>query len=164
MSAITEILASLNEIFVPMDEKVLEETKVWAKERVAAIKEYRYSVDIAARRAMGEHAYYARLFAAAGGKTWFGIFDGRNEQMINKIVEKNCQMIAANRNASIAKKLEKAGVTSVQETTFTHTKDGFNGTFVVETNKGTKRVTIETIYAGGYNIQCLHLRVLTKIK
>ncbi len=69
------------------------------------------------------------------------------------IIEKNCKATANKRNASIAKKLDKAEVTG---SAIVRTEDGFNGVF----NINTKKVTIET----GYNIQCLHLRVLVKIK
>jgi hypothetical protein len=47
---------------------------------------------------------------------------------------------------------------------FYRTADGFNGEFVVDTNAGRKTVTVNTVYAGGYNIQCLHLRVLVKVR
>ena len=40
---------------------------------------------------------------------------------------------------------------------------GFYTTLVRE-GVGRKVVTIETIRAGGWNIQCLHLRVLVRIK
>ena len=79
------------------------------------------------------------------------------EVITKKVFEKNCKATANKRNASIAKKLEKAEVTG---SAVVRTEDGFNGVF----NINTKKVTIETVYAGGYNIQCLHLRVLVKIK
>lgn len=68
------------------------------------------------------------------------------------------------RNANIANKLIKAEITQVLSSVFTRTSDGFNGIFKVETNKGPKVVTVDTIYAGGYNIQCFHIRVLVKVK
>ena len=67
-------------------------------------------------------------------------------------------------NATIAAKLAKAGVDEVEGAEFTRTNDGFNGLFVVNTPTGPKSVHIETITAGGYNIQCLHLRVLVTVR
>lgn len=84
--------------------------------------------------------------------------------MIEEFIEKNCAATVAKRNATIAAKLEKAGVTEVVSEQFTYTKDGFDGVFVVNTDAGMKRVKINTIRAGGYNIQCLHLRVLVSVK
>lgn len=163
-NAIVAIMNSLNEVFAPMDAEVLAATKVWAAGRVAAIKEFKADAENAKLARSNQHAYYTRLFDIAGGKTWYNVFNGRNTAMIEDFVEKNCKAIADKRNAGIAKKLEQAGVTEVTETTYTHTTDGFNGVFGVNTNAGRKSVTVDTIRAGGYNIQCLHLRVLTKVR
>lgn len=102
-----------------------------------------------------------RSLVARLGTTFF---NGRNTKLIEEFMEKNCEATAKKRNASIARKLEKAGVTEVINEDYTYTKDGFNGCFVVETDKGRKVATVDTIYAGGYNIQCLHLRVLVRVK
>lgn len=163
-TAIVAIMNSLNEVFAPMDAEVLAATKVWAAGRVAAIKEFKADAENAKLARSNQHEYYTRLFNIAGGKTWYNVFNGRNMAMIEDFVEKNCKAIADKRNAAIAKKLEKAGVTEVAETTYTRTNDGFNGVFVVTTNSGRKVVKVDTIRAGGYNIQCLHLRVLTSVK
>lgn len=160
-NAIETIINGLNEVFAPLEEKLVAESQEWAKGRVAAIAEFQKNNS---SREMGVWTYYERLHNIAGGKTWFNVFAGRNEQMINEYMVKNCAAVAAKRNASIAKKLAAAGVTEVVSSDYARTADGFNGCFVVKTDNGNKTVTINTIYAGGYNIQCAHIRVLTKVR
>ena len=74
------------------------------------------------------------------------------------------QTKVARRNIKIADKLNKAGVNEMVSATIERSADGFNGLFTVNTNSGTKTVTVNTIFAGGYNIQCAHFRVLVKVK
>ena len=162
MSQVTEtIITSLNNVFKKFDDEVLESSKRWAIERAAAVREFKSSEEY---KNLNCWQVYDRLYAIAGGKTWYNIFDGRSKSMIEAAVEKNHNSIISKRNASIAKKLEKASVTEVVSEEYVFTRDGFNGIFIVNTNSGSKRVTIDTIYAGGYNVQCLHLRVLVKVK
>lgn len=108
--------------------------------------------------------YYRSLGCTvqAGGKTWYNVFRYGYNNQVEEFVTKNCKAIAESRNANIAKKLD--GVTEVLSTEVAYSRDGFNGTFKVNTNKGVKTVTIQTIYAGGYNIQCFHQRTLVKVK
>lgn len=164
MTATTQqIIDSLNQVFKKYDDEVLESSKEWAQGRAAAIREFKMSEEAKLLR-RDQHAYYVKMFALAGGKSWYNAFDGRSKSMIEEFMEKNHQTTIGKRNASIAKKLEKAGVTEVLSEEYVYTKDGFNGVFRVNTDAGVKRVSIDTIYAGGYNVQCLHLRVLVKVK
>ena len=87
-----------------------------------------------------------------------------SEDYILNFVEKNCESVVKKRNENIAKKLEKAGVVEVLSEEFSRCDDGFNGFFMINCDNGVKKVSIESIYAGGYNIQCLHQRVLCKVK
>lgn len=162
MNAISQIVASLNEVFTPMDAEVLASSQEWAKGRVQALRDFKASDEYQAMR-RDVWKLYPHMHAIAGGKTWYNVFEGRNAAMIEEFITKNCAATAQARNAKIAAKLTKAGVTEVTSTEFTRTKDGFNGVFVVNTDAGNKRVVVETIRAGGYNIQCLHLRVLVKV-
>jgi hypothetical protein len=165
-TATMQIFTTLNTMFVELDAKMVRDQKTWAMGRVAAIKEFKASNKFCNEmgRIIDQHGYYTTLFATAGGKTWYNILNGRNEAMINEFVEKNCRAIAEKRNANIARKLNKEGITAVTASEVAYTSDGFNGSFKVETDKGNKIVNIQTIYAGGYNIQCFHQRTLVKVR
>jgi len=162
MNASKHIMQKLDEVFAPMDLIVVEAAKKWGVERFEAVKEFIRSKEY--KEITNTTEKYDKLHAIAGGKTWYNVFNGRNKMLIEEFMVKNCEMVVKKRNASIAKKLEKAGVSEVLGESLYDTKDGFNGFFKVVTDKGIKNVNVETIMAGGYNIQCLHLRVLVKLK
>ncbi len=163
MSALHRIQTKLADIFSPLDAEVLAASKEWAIGRMAAIQQFKQSAEAQSLRS-NQWAYYHRLYDIAGGKTWYNVFDGRGQAYVLDFVTRNCEAITTKRNANIAQKLEKAGVSEIISESFTHTLDGFDGIYVVNTQAGKKTVTINTVRAGGHTIQCLHLRVLVKIK
>jgi len=74
---------------------------------------------------------------------------------IDKMIESD----AKNKKAKLIKQVEKKAGKIVDATGLRFGVDcGINGTIIGEL----KTVHVETIYAGGYNIQCLHYRVLVK--
>lgn len=156
-----KVLSELSATLAPMDAKVLTETQVWAQARVANLREFRATNSI---RELGSSAFYNKMFAIAGGKTWFMKLDSIDAAGVKLVVEKHCARVAASRNSAISAKLLKAGITAAGALQFSHSRDGFNCFFEIETDAGAKRVKVETIFAGGYNIQCLHLRVLISVK
>jgi len=160
MNAIDKITASLQVVFAPLEAKVLADSIKWAEGRVAAIAAYHQNTP----RGGCIVTRHEGMFAAAGGVTWYKIFSGRGKAEIEAYMVKNCAALAEKRNAGIAAKLARAGVTEVVSEEFTDTVDGFDGVFIVNTDSGRKVVTVNTIVAGGYNIQCAHMRILTKVK
>lgn len=67
----------------------------------------------------------------------------------------------ANRNKRIAQKFEKAGIADIDsdDLVVIYGED-FCGEWVIDGH----RVKLDVIWAGGYNIQCYHCRVLCSVK
>jgi hypothetical protein len=163
MNTIETMISQLDTAFAPLDADVLENSIKWIEGRNAALNAFRESEDGKKARS-NRWLYYGQVFAICGGKTWYAVINHSNADTRAAFIKKNCAKIAARRNAAIAKKLAKAEITAIVGSDFQHSTSGFDGTFQVNTNAGDRVVIINTIIAGGYNIQCRHLRVLTKIK
>ena len=73
---------------------------------------------------------------------------------------KNAKKTLKARNNRLAIKLRKEEVTEIIDSEVKYTTDGFHGTYKVNTNNGAKTIKLETIIAGGYNIQVAHYRTL----
>ena len=87
-----------------------------------------------------------------------------NNHPIKDSATKYAQTVIKKRNAKIGYKLSDAGITKIYTASVTDTDDGFDGLYKVATNDGDKTIKINTIIAGGYNIQAKHYRTLFKIK
>lgn len=160
-NAVAQILAQLNEAFAKYDAEHEENSVQWAKCRCEAIAKAKEEFASLRKNAF---AYYGKLHEVAGGKTWFDIFRNGFNSQVEDFVRKNAKATCEKRNANIAKKLNEAGIIAVESSEVVFASGGFDGVFKVVTNDGAKRVTVNTIYAGGYNIQCLHNRTLIKVK
>lgn len=158
--------------FAKLNADLLARQLTWFEARNAAVRAY-YNSD-ERKAALGEWSKQTRkdnedrraadtrkLENLAGGKTWLAaIWVNPTEANRAEFIGKNVKGLIARRDAQIIAALTKVGVTSIPEFELIETSDGVEGTFVVAGH----RVTIRTILAGGYNIQCLHQRTLVKVK
>jgi hypothetical protein len=149
------IQCALTYSFANLNADMLARQLEWAYKRHAAVTAVIEELS-PKRRKMGEWAYYDAVFAAAGGKTWYNLLTSGG---VLKNVTKNVDAIIKNRDAKIIAALKKVGVTEIEPFELVHTSDGCEGTFDIDGH----RVTIKTILAGGYNIQCLHQRTTVKV-
>src|ERR1700748_3865644 len=156
MSAVQEMMKTLEGIFVEMDVKVAADAQEWAQRKCAALKEFKASEKYQEVR-NDAWTVYPMMFNICGGKGWYQVFQYGYNPVVKEFMVKNSKAIADRRNAKIANKLIKAGVTEVLSQEYVYSPDGFDGVFKVMTDKGEKRVVINSIYAGGYNIQCFHI-------
>lgn len=163
MSAVQEMMVELEGIFVEMDAKVAADSQAWAEKKCAALMEFKASEEYQKLR-RDAWTVYPMMFNMCGGKTWYQIFSHGYNANVAEFMVKNSKAIADRRNAKIANKLIKSGVTEVLSKEYVYSSNGFDGVFRVMTDKGEKRVVINSIYAGGWNIQCFHIRVLVSVK
>jgi hypothetical protein len=161
-NAINSIIASLETLFSEQDAKIADDDVRWALGRRDALNEFKKSEEYIELRKKGAWGgVYPRMFGICGGKTWYAVFTENSTAGIEEFMRKNAAATACARTAKIATKLAKAGVEQVESAEVAYTKDGFQGVFIIN---GNRRVTIDVIYAGGWNIQRAHQRVLVKVK
>lgn len=160
--AYKKIMGELEKFFDIFDKKLEEDDVQWHKDRYDAVKKFKDENRELARKNVW--AYYEKLHSLSGGKGVYNLIQyGVNKDVESKI-RKQARGAAEARRAKIAAGLQKLKVTEVNDMDYARSNDGFNGIFRVNTDTGLKIITINSIYAGGYNIQRGHIRVLVKVK
>ena len=160
-NALNTIMNALSSHFSAYDEQYVARMVKWGLHRKAAVMEFKKSPEYL----MYVYKKYDKLHAMCGGKTWYHIVNDNTVSMLEKLIEDICKDNIDERNAKIARKIQTIGASEVVgEGKVTTCADGFNGVFFVNTDLGQKRVEINTILAGGYDVQCLHYRTLIKVK
>ena len=149
------MLEQIKTAFTEIDKKMLDTQMEWAMGRMDALKEYSENYNRKTDGSFGTGA-----IKVSGGTTWYKIFMGSNKQMVAEYITKNVQALIEKRNARIVAAISKKGITEIPSFEIKHDGQGYEGMFKI----GEHTVTINTILAGGYHIQCLHQRTLVKVK
>lgn len=156
--AVKQITTQLEATFALFDAQIADGTVEYLKKcavEVQAVKRANPKLDC--------WSLYPKLYAAAGGKGNFQLIQYGVSTAVEAVIRRSEKLKADKRNIRIAAKLQEAGITQVTDTEVCHSPSGFNGIFDVATDKGPKKVIVETIFAHG-EVQCPHFRVLVKVK
>lgn len=157
MKTLTQLANDIDEVMTPFDNAWKQAQLEWFLAGKKAVKAFRDSEEYQALR-KNPWALYEKLYSLAGGKG--------NYESDAASFSKKCDRTIIARNTKIAQKIMSAGDkdTTVESGEILRTNDGFHGLFKLNTNSGSKTIKIETIGAGGYNIQAYHLRTLVQVR
>jgi hypothetical protein len=158
MKTLNQLANEIDSALEKFDTEWKKSQSVWFLERRKALKEWVKTEEAEELHKRNLWSYYQKMYDLVGGKGNF-----QNDLVgFNRKLDRTIEA----RNTRIAHKIIKAGDdnTTVESGEIVHSNNGFNGMFTLNTSNGKKVITIDTFFAGGYNIQCAHLRTSIKIK
>ncbi|MBT2909676.1 hypothetical protein PL84_03650 [Vibrio anguillarum] len=107
----------------------------------------------------GASARFAVLERHGYGKTHINLAQNTFSQLLERM-EKDAEHSLLKIDVAVAKRLSGLEIVKVECLACGEGKDGFvEGSWRLSDGEGKSRIfSFETVYAGGYNIQCLHVR------
>jgi hypothetical protein len=159
-TATKQLVERLETLFHEFDVKVADSQVEYMKRKFEHLQEVKKEFESLKHNVF---AYYPKLFAATGGKGNYQLIQYGINPRVEEIIRKSEKSKVDKRNFRIANKLEESNITEVTDTKVLYSPSGFNGVFEVMTDKGSKKVIVDTIFVYG-EIQCPHYRVLVNVK
>lgn len=151
------------QIIAKIKETIAPEIENWEAQAFAYIKNLeKYCKEDVYKEAKGATAIF-QLKTKAGWTKAMDKFFGHRPEDLKKLIHREAEAKLSKIDVAVAKKLEGVDVKSVEMIHFTtQAKDAFcEGSWRIN---GDKVFSFRTIYAGGYNIQQLHIRTLYTYK
>ena len=154
------MLHIIENAFKEIDAEMLERNLAWAVKALIAFNNVERKSGAGVDYFDAHNDMVNKRLEIVGSKAMYQIFSYGNADSVAEEITKLTDNIIKNRNARIVAKLKKKGIEEIPS--FEILWNGSNGDGRFEA--GEHNVHIETILAGGYNIQRLHQRTLCHVK